>query len=518
MSTGVIIKKNSYFDSVFLMQVAKGISNEPGIDQAIVLMGTENNKTLLIKMGVKKKEIDSVSSNDVVIFIEGSKSPVDLVLNNIDRWFTRKTTSLEVRVHTLDEALTIQPKANLAVISVPGKYAAREARKALEKGLNVFLFSNNVSIEEELSLKQYADQQGLLVMGPDCGTAIIAGVGIGFANSIRRGKISVVGVTGTGLQEFTSLIHQAGLGISHAIGTGSRDLSDEIGGFSTFKAIELLEGDSKTELIVVISKPPGIRILDNLAKKLNKCPKPVVTCILGTRQFRNKLKLKLKQSIVSTDTIAEAAISAAAIVEGKSIKLPGISVTNFLDRIKKEKKLLATNQRYLRGIFAGGTFCYQAQQLMAAGGLQIHSNVPLIGMIKLTDPTTSMANSMVDMGEDYFTQSSPHPMIDSRLSKQRIIKEAHDPEVAVILLDFILGFMSSENPAGELAPAIMEAKKIRKNDGGHLIFIASVCGTDLDTQNLKEQLNTLEEIGVIVMPSSAHAALLALEVVKDRQN
>ncbi|MBE3102031.1 MAG: FdrA family protein, partial [Firmicutes bacterium] len=225
MSTGIKIKKNSYFDSVFLMQVAKGISNEPGIDQAIALMGTENNKTLLIKMGVKEKEIDSVSSNDVVIFIEGSKSSVDLVLNNIDRWFTRKTTSLRVRAHTLDEALTIQPKANLAVISLPGRYAAREAREALEKGLNVFLFSNNVSVEEELSLKQYADQQGLLIMGPDCGTAIIAGVGIGFANSIRRGKIGVVGVAGTGLQEFTSLIHQAGLGISQAIGTGSRDLS-----------------------------------------------------------------------------------------------------------------------------------------------------------------------------------------------------------------------------------------------------------------------------------------------------
>ena len=516
MSTGVIIKKNSYFDSVFLMQVAKGISNEPGIDQAIALMGTENNKELLIKMGVKEKEIDSVSSNDVVIFIKGSKSQVDLVLNNIDRWFIRKTTSLQARAHTIDEALTIQPKANLAVISVPGRYAAREAREALEKGLNVFLFSNNVSVEEELSLKQYADQQGLLIMGPDCGTAIIAGVGIGFANSIRRGKIGVVGVAGTGLQEFTCLIHQAGLGISHAIGTGSRDLSDEIGGFSAFKALELLEGDQETELIVLISKPPGIRTLDNLVKKLNKCSKPVVTCILGTRQFRNKLKLK--QSIVSTDTIAEAAINATAIVEGKNIILPGISVTNFLDRITKEKKLLATNQRYLRGIFAGGTFCYQDQQLMASRGLQIHSNVPLAGMIKLADPTTSRANSMVDMGEDYFTQSSPHPMIDSRLSQQRIIKEAHDPEVAVILLDFILGFMSSENPAGELAPAIIEAKKIRKNDGSHLIFIASVCGTDLDMQNLKEQLNTLEEIGVIVMPSSAHAALLALEVVKDRQN
>lgn len=516
MSTGVIIKKNSYFDSVFLMQVAKGISNEPGIDQAVALMGTENNKTVLIKMGVKKKEIDSASSNDVVIFIEGNKSQVDLVLDNIDRWFTRKTTLLKTSVHTLDEALTTQPEANLAVISVPGKYAAGEARKALDKGLNIFLFSDNVSVEEELSLKQYADQQGLLVMGPDCGTAIIAGVGIGFANSIRRGKIGVVGVTGTGLQEFTSLIHQAGLGISHAIGTGSRDLSDEIGGLSAFKALELLEGDPETELIVLISKPPGLKTLDSLVKRLNRCPKPIVTCILGTRQFRNKLKLK--KNIVSTDTITDAAIKAAATVEGKSIKLPGISVTNFLDRIKKEKKFLATNQRYLRGIFAGGTFCYQAQQLAAAGGLQIHSNVPLAGMIKLTDPTTSIANSMVDMGEDYFTQSSPHPMIDSRLSKQRIIKEAHDSEVAVILLDFILGFMSSENPAGELAPAIIEAKQIRKNDGGHLIFIASVCGTDLDIQNLKEQLNTLEEIGVIVMPSSAHAALLALEVVRDRQN
>jgi len=234
MATGYTIKRNQYFDSVFLMQVAKRLSEEPGIEQVAALMGTEKNKGLLAEIGFENAELSSAAANDLIIALKGkSPSTIEVILENLDAWLFRKPVGVSKAVsRTLDEALARQPHANLAVVSLPGEYAAGEARRALERGLNVFLFSSNVPVEDELSLKQYARERGLIVMGPDCGTAIIAGVGIGFANVVRPGPIGVIGSTGTALQEFTSLVHQGGSGISHAIGTGSGDLSDAIGGIS----------------------------------------------------------------------------------------------------------------------------------------------------------------------------------------------------------------------------------------------------------------------------------------------
>ena len=247
MAEGYVVRENRYFDSVFLMQIARRISDETKADEVAALMGTPSNKELLAEIDFQDPVVQSASPNDLVIALRAkNQNEVDEILADIDQWLARPPRVAGRRAaQTLNQALKDQPQTNLVVISVPGVYAAKEADSALDDGRNVFLFSNNVSVEDELRLKLRAQQNGLVVMGPDCGTAIIAGVGIGFANVVRRGPIGAIGVAGTGLQEFTSLVHQYGSGVSQAIGTGGRDLSDEVGGITALRGLELLESDSR---------------------------------------------------------------------------------------------------------------------------------------------------------------------------------------------------------------------------------------------------------------------------------
>ena len=124
---------------------------------------------------------------------------------------------------------------------------------------------------------------------------------------------------------------------------------------------------------------------------------------------------------------------------------------------------------------------------------------------RLQDSTRSVEHSLVDMGSDEFTLGKPHPMIDGTLRKQRILAEAHDPQTAILFLDFILGYNASMDPVGELLDAILEARQIAKKRGGHLTVVASICGTDGDPQDLKLQVKLLKEAGVIVFSSNASA-------------
>lgn len=507
MATGYTIKRNQYFDSVFLMQVAKRLSEEPEIEQVAALMGTEKNKQLLVGMGFEDAEILFAGPNDLIIALKGkSPSSVNAILDNVDAWLLRKPTALEKSVsRTLDQALGRQPRTNLVVISVPGDYAASEAWRALERGLNVFLFSGNVPVEDELSLKRYARERRLIVMGPDCGTAIIAGTGVGFSNVVRAGPIGVIGATGTGLQEFTTLVHQGGSGISHAIGTGTRDLSDAIGGISTLSALEGLEADPKTEVIALLSKPPGAKTLGLLVEKLSRCSKPVLACFLGIREYPPEMDI----SFTTARTIDEVAALATQMATGKPAVHTGVGSDELQALVARERAGMAPEQKYIRGIFAGGTFCYQTQQVMRDADLVVHSNAPLEGMLRLADPLRSVDHTLVDMGAEVFTQGRPHPMIDATLRRERILAEAQDPQVAVLLLDFILGYNASLDPVGDLLGTIAEAKHTASQRGGFLSVAASVCGTEGDPQNLQGQTRALEEAGVVVLPSSAQAALFS---------
>jgi succinyl-CoA synthetase alpha subunit len=425
------------------------------------------------------------------------------VLGNVEGWLrTSPDPPGAIPLRTLEEALSRQPRSNLAVISVPGEYAAREARRALERGLNVFLFSDHVPMQDERSLKDFARGKGLIVMGPDCGTAIIGGKGIAFANAVRRGPIGVIGASGTGIQEFTCLVHHAGCGISHAIGTGSRDLSDEIGGISTLAALESLEADPKTKVIAILSKPPGMRTFHDILPIIRACSKPVVACFLGMA----KTYEQEEHSFRSCRTLDEAAAAAVRLAAGAEKPfLPGPAV-DFRALLEREKACMKSGQRFLRGGFAGGTFCYQAQQILQDAGVRVYSNSPLGGNQKLPDPSQSREHTLVDMGADEFTSGRPHPMIDSSQRRERVLAEARDPGVAVLLLDFILGFNASADPAGELIPAITQAKEEVRRKGGFLCVVASVCGTEEDSQVFSQQVKWLEGTGAVVFSSSAQSA------------
>jgi succinyl-CoA synthetase alpha subunit len=507
MCTGIVIRKNEYHDSVFLMRAAKRISEQEGILQAVLFMGTEKNKALLSGIGFPAGELATAMPSDLILAVKASnRQKLAGVLENLDGWLQAEPGQGNTpATRNLDEALTRQPLANLAVISVPGAYAAREAEKALERSLNVFLFSDNVSVERERFLKQYASERGLIVMGPDCGTAIIGGIGIGFANVVRRGPIGVIGASGTGIQEFTTLVHRAGSGISHAIGTGSRDLSDDVGGISMLSALDALEADSSTKTIAILSKPPGPLALANLIPRILQCQKTVVVCFLG----RKKEPAPEHSLYQFAGTLDEAAALAVNNVTGH---LPtGFEPNSTRVEALASGELTAMNpsQKYVRGLFAGGTFCYQAQRVFLDAGLAVYSNAPISENLKLPDPLKSKEHCLIDMGADEFTAGRPHPMMDSRLRRERLLTESKDPEVAVLLLDFLLGFNSSADPAGELAPAIAEAKGAVKKRGGFLSVVVSVCGTSEDPQGLDQQVARLEEEGVVILPSSAQAARFA---------
>lgn len=502
MASGFVIRKNQYYDSVFLMSVNARILKVEGVQQTAVLMGSPANKQLLLDIGIQDPDIEAARPNDLIVaVIADSMGIANQVLGDLDVWLNAIQEEAPVsQLHTLEDGLAAKRNANLVVISIPGEYAAREARKALEAELNVFIFSGNVSIEDELELKQLAKQRELLVMGPDCGTSLIGGVGIGFANAIRRGGIGAIGAAGTGLQEFTAQVHNLGFGISHAIGTGSHDISDHIGGLTTLAALDSLEEDTKTQVIAIISKPPGVATLEHLLKKIDSCRKPVIGCFLGV----DPDVVSGRENLKPAHTIDEA-VRLAIKMSGNSIPpYVGLSPDD-LKTLSDEKAGWSPEQKYLRGILAGGTFCYQSQQILREAGITVYSNNPLEPKNKLMHPDKSIQHTLVDMGDEFYMVGKPHPMLDGTMRRQRIIAESHDPQMAVLYLDFILGYNASMDPVGELLDAIDEAKRVYKNRGGLLTVVASICGTEADPQDMTFQVRMLRDAGVLVYNSNAQA-------------
>lgn len=511
MVTESALVKNRYFDSVFLMRVSKRLTAQPGIEQAALVMGTPKNIRILAEAGYDGIDALGASSNDLVVSLRAkSVEEARLLLDSLDQWLVRESGRPTAKsVRSMEQALTQQPASNLAVISVPGEFAARETRQALQSGLNVFLFSDHVSMEDELSLKKLAHTEGLLLMGPDCGTSIVGGVGLGFANLVRRGSIGVIGASGTGTQEVTSLVHRWGSGISHAIGVGGRDLTDDIGALSTLQAMDALERDPNTSVILLVSKPPGAAAIIQVNKRIAACSKPVVTCYLGGQDEA----ISNATNITATHNLDDAATAAIRLAGG--IRVDENSAAS-PESVQRERAKLSASQMFVRGVFAGGTLCYQAQQVLRDAGLAVYSNEPLVKAMELPDSSLSVEHTLVDMGADEFTDGKPHPMVDSTQRVQRILSEAEDPQVVVILLDCILGYVAADDPGGDIAPAILEAKRIANQRGDHLSVVVSVCGTELDSQGIDAQINLLEEAGATVFISGFQAARFAAQLVSRR--
>jgi succinyl-CoA synthetase alpha subunit len=490
------------------MQLADAMAKAPGVEQASVLMASAANLDLMRAAGLLTGEVEA-GANDLLIAVRAKTDAgaaaaleqAERALNEEPR-AARGAAPGEPAPRSIEMAVAAAPAANLALISTPGEYAAAEATKALLLGLNVMLFSDNVALEDEVALKKLARDRGLLVMGPDCGTAIVNGVPLAFANVVRRGPIACVGASGTGLQQVTSLVDRLGTGVSQAIGTGSHDLSEAVGGITMLQGIEALAADPGTRVIVLISKPPAPRIAERVLAAASRVGKPIVVNFVGVDPAAIKGK-----NLHPAKTLEDAARAAAALARGKKPTARG-GATPPAPRLA-----LRPGQRYVRGLYSGGTFCYEASLLLGEALGRVWSNAPVKKADKIDDVWRSREHTVIDLGDDVFTRGRPHPMIDHRLRNERIVAEAADPEVAVILLDVVLGYGSHPDPASEMIPALAAARARAAKGKRRIAFVGFVCGTAGDPQNLAAQEAALRKAGVALAASNAAAARLAARVV-----
>ena len=507
----VLIERNRYFDSVFLMRISRELEQLPGVRQAIVAMGTPTNLHHLADTGfVIGQESDPegssfaaasalpVHAQDLIIAIAAaSEEAVDEASDHLRILLTGSTAgdggpADTPRPMTLSEAIQADPDVNLALISVPGVYAAREARQALRQGLHVLLFSDNVAVEDEISLKDEAIERGLLMMGPDCGTAILNGVPLGFANVVRRGSIGIVGASGTGIQEISSLVHRLGGGISQAIGTGGRDLSGDVGARMTLFGIEALANDPETAVIIVVSKAPEPTVTQHVIDALQATGKPsVVQFVAGGSRSPDR-------AVSFAETLAEAArLSCEAI---------GLAVPQHHESPRLPDLKRPAARRFLRGLFCGGTLAQEAWDVLRRCGLDVRSNVAADPAFKIDPRATETGHVIWDLGDDAFTAGKPHPMIEPSLRDDEVLRAAGDPAVGALLVDCVLGHGAHPDPARSLADAARRAIEGARKDGRDVLVVASVTGTDEDPQQLSRQAATLTGAGVLVAPSNWVAA------------
>jgi len=484
-----------FLDSVILMQISHSITRLDGVEDAALMIGTPSNLDLLDNAKLLARTSRKATGGDLILAVRAQDetaaasalAKAEILLERPTVGHTGTTT---LRPRTLRSAQDNLPAANLALISVPGDFAAAEARKALRAGLNVMLFSDNVSISEEVSLKSEAVAAGLLVMGPDCGTAIIGGVPLAFANQIPQGAIGIIGASGTGIQEVSSLIAQAGYGVSHALGVGGRDLSDPVGGISTLAALAMLEADSATRHIVLISKPPSPSVAKRVIDTLAHSEKPCTVCFLGADA----------PSLPGNVSFARTLKAAAELATGRSSK-------NKKPEFKPIIPHVPPGRQCIHGLFCGGTLSSEAQVVFLDQGVSVASNAPIPGAEAVGSGTSHV---LIDLGSDEYTRGRPHPMIDPTVRDEELTKALADPTLAVILLDVVIGFGAHPDPAGTIVRVVAAAGTERP------IVVASVTGTDNDPQDRRTQMAKLVDGGIVVAPTNADAATLALScLVRD---
>ncbi|MEE9561672.1 MAG: acyl-CoA synthetase FdrA [Thermoanaerobaculia bacterium] len=493
------IRPGAYADSIVLMQLQSALTRLPGVIDVGVVMGTPVNLDLLASNELLPDSAAAAGADDLVVVVkaESDEAAAD-ALAQIDALLARRSTAGdgEHRPRSLAAAIKALPDSNWVLISVPGRWAAGVAREAVDLGRHVFLYSDNVPLEDEIQLKQEAAAKGLLFLGPDCGTTIVNGVGLGFANRVRRGAIGLVGASGTGLQAVTSRIHELGGGISHALGTGGRDLTAEVAGITAHETLDLLARDPDTRVIVLVSKPPAPKVAAGLLSAARATAKPVVVHFfdfapparsLDNLHFTTSLSRAAELAVELLENGAESASSAAI---AKDEHHPG----------------------RLRGLFAGGSLAVEAQEGLRPFLTPLYSNVPISGVERLTDPTRSQGHTILDLGSDELTVGRLHPMMDQQLRIDRLHQEAADPEVGLLLIDVVLGYGAHPDPAAELVPAIEEIRRRREVE-----IVAVVIGTDEDQQEISSQIERLTAAGARVFRTVTEATTYISRILAARR-
>lgn len=491
----IVLLRDTYRDSVALMRISKEVAERGEVLDAAVVMGTPLNLGLVGDLGFELP--DPVGPNDLLVAVRAeSGKDADAAVAAVEALLAERAPpgagpgATAPAPRSVAAAARHDPELSLAFISVPGAHAAYEVASALERGLNVFCFSDGVSLVEEATLKRFAADRELLLMGPDCGTAIVDGVALGFANAVRRGPVGVVGASGSGMQEVTCLLELSGVGISHAIGVGGRDLSPEVGGIMTLRALEALATDPATGLIVVVSKPPDPAVADRVVEAAVRTSRPAVLCFLGT----NEPPAGLPRDVEVTGSL-EAAAGIAAEWAGRELVLPA----------DPDPETVAPGD--IRGLFTGGSLCDEAMAMVSRRVGRVASNIPLRPDWALQDMGRSEGHTFIDFGDDRLTEGRPHPMIDPTLRNRRFLQEAADETVGVVVLDVVLGFGAHPDPASELAPLVEGALDRR---GATLSVVVDLCGTPGDPQDAEAQVARLGQAGALVTRSAAQTARTAL--------
>jgi len=497
----IVVRKGAYHDSAFLMRVTRELKGLPEIADAVVVMGTEMNRQLLAESGYSDRSLESATPMDMVVALRGAAAgALDAAEKSLAKLLEggegERAQGAEV-YPDVTVAAAAHPETNLVSVSVPGAYAAFVSHRALDAGKHVFLFSNNVEIEDELALKKRAKELGLLVMGPDCGTAIIAGVGLGFANRVPRGAVGAVGASGTGIQEFTCGVAHAGEGVSHAIGTGGRDLTKDVNGVMTEMGARLLADDPDTKVIAMLAKHPAEEVATRMHEVFRTLGKPVVVRYLG------KPARPSADGVFYAGDIDEAADAAVALARGEK-PVVGAARPEILAKAKELLGGKAKLEGRMVGLFGGGSLAAESKLVLSRHGID---SVEPEGPLKTEGPVELAGHLVVDTGEDFYTVGKPHPMVDQTVRCALLRKAGADASVGLVLLDLVLGDGAHHDPAPEVVEAVADARKAR--GGKPLVVVASVTGTDLDPQVASRQRATLEAGGVVVLPSAVRAAKLA---------
>jgi FdrA protein len=479
------VRRGSYVDSVALMQVSRRVAGFPGVTAALVAMATELNLDLARQMGFDLPA--KTAPNEMLVAVEADDdAALAAALGEVDAALAASAAPRSASFGDAPAPVTVGAAArdgepSVALISTPGQHAFADAVDAVDAGLHTMIFSDNMPVQQEVALKQYADRAGVLVMGPDCGTAVLGGVGLGFANVVRPGPVGIVAASGTGAQHLMTLLDHAGVGVSHCLGLGGRDLSEAVGGLSCLRALDLLAADEATEVIVVISKPPADAVAARVRAHAETLGKPVLFALLGPGQ----------------PTVTRAAQDAVEAVGG----------TWQAPERKPGRVAAGRAGGFLRGLFAGGTLCDEAMLIAADRLGPITSNIPLAGGRPVGDDLASVGHTMIDFGDDRLTQGRPHPMIDGSIRVDRLRAEVADPTTGVVMLDVVLGLGAAADPASELAEAVADAT------AAGIPVVASVIGSQDDPQGLASQIATLHDAGAWVFLSNADAAHAALDLL-----
>ncbi|MBX2825980.1 MAG: acyl-CoA synthetase FdrA [Gammaproteobacteria bacterium] len=494
------VRTKFYLDSVALMRHSRALASREGVIEAAMMMGTPANREIMQNAGLLDAASPAAGGGDLVISIRATSLAVAReAVTAADELLEKPATvgsGSEWRPRSIRSAVAMQPDANLVLISVAGDFAVSEARKALRRGLHAMIFSDNVSIQAEVELKQEARSLGRIVMGPDCGTSIINGVPLAFANKLPRGAIGIVGASGTGIQEVSCLIAANGQGISHAIGVGGRDLKSEVGGLSTLMALEALGRDDQTQQIVLISKPPADKVVEKILPVIATIGKPVVLCFVGGSE-----PVGIPAGVTFTNTL-KAAAEAATATQLQTRKHDIASLV----------KEFSPSRKRVIGLYCGGTLCAEAQVILSQQETAVASNVAIPGVQDSAGELLAVPDCHVlsDLGDDRFTRGRPHPMIEPSIRDDALGSALSSPDVAVVLLDVVIGYGAHADPAGQIAGVLQHSGW----DNNGPLVIASVTGTVDDPQNLSRQEEILARAGVLVTESNADAVALGMTAVR----